>query len=77
MTYLYYTGNCGGKMRKITETKNIFKVLDIGHLENYHSNMLAWLLDVNGGHHIGSTYFRNLVSGPIQKKISKRDGRNC
>ena len=58
-------------MRKITETKNIFKVLDIGHLENYHSNMLAWLLNVNGGHHIGSTYFRNLVSGPIQKKSQK------
>ena len=36
-------------MRKITETKNIFKLLDIGHLENYHSNMLAWLFDVNGG----------------------------
>lgn len=71
MTYLYYAGNCEGKMRKITETKNIFKVLDIGHLENYHSNMLAWLLDVNGGHHIGSTYFRNLVSGPIQKKSQK------
>ena len=49
-------------MRKITETKNIFKVLDIGHLENYHSNMLAWLLDVNGGHHAGSVYFRNIVS---------------
>ena len=49
-------------MRKITETKNIFKVLDIGHLENYHSNMLAWLFDVNGGHHAGSVYFRNIVN---------------
>ena len=49
-------------MRKITETKNIFKVLDIGHLENYHSNMLAWLFDVKGGHHAGSVYFRNIVS---------------
>lgn len=49
-------------MRKITETKNIFKVLDIDHLEIYHSNILAWLFDANGGHQTGSVYFRNIVS---------------
>ena len=37
-------------------------MLDIGHLENSHSNMLAWLFDANGGNQAGSVYFRNIVS---------------
>ena len=44
---------------RLGETYNIFDIIELN--ENGHSNFLAWLLNPNGGHGLGDSFFHELL----------------
>ena len=54
--------SCLEKLNAWTEKVNIFQVLKIARAEIRHSNMLAWLLDPNENHGLGSRFLRAFIT---------------
>lgn len=53
---------CLDALREWTDRVNIFEVLKISRTEIRHSNMLAWLLDPNENHGLGSTFLQAFIT---------------
>lgn len=53
---------CLDQLRPWTERINIFHVLKIARTEIRHSNMLAWLLDPNENHGLGSYFLQAFIT---------------
>jgi len=53
---------CLEKLRPWTDRINIFHVLKIARTEIRHSNMLAWLLDPNENHGLGSDFLQAFIT---------------
>lgn len=53
--------DCLDQLKQWTEGVNIFRVLRIARTEIRHSNMLAWLLDPNENHGLGSLFLQALI----------------
>lgn len=60
---------CLDKLRPYTDRINIFYVLKIARTEIRHSNMLAWLLDPNESHGLGSSFLWAFITD-LSKKHS-------
>ena len=54
--------DCFDKLLRWTERVNIFEVLKIVRTEIRHSNMLAWLLDPNESHGMGSDFLYSFIT---------------
>lgn len=54
--------SCLEKLNKWTKKVNIFHVLKIARVEIRHSNMLAWLLDPNQNHGLGSRFLQAFIT---------------
>jgi hypothetical protein len=54
------------------EAFNPLKILRMDHYEIRHSNVLAWLLDPKGNHHIRDDFFKRFV----MEVLSRNDGEN-
>lgn len=53
--------DCLDQLKQWTEGVNIFRVLRIARTEIRHSNMLAWLLDPNENHGLGSLFLQAFI----------------
>ncbi len=53
--------DCLDQLKQWTEGVNIFRVLRIARTEIRHSNMLAWLLDPNENHGLGSRFLEDFI----------------
>lgn len=53
---------CLDQLKQWTEKINIFHVLKIARTEIRHSNMLAWLLDPNENHGLGSDFLQSFIT---------------
>lgn len=54
--------NCLDVLRPWTNGTNIFEVLKIARTEIRHSNMLAWLLDPNESHNLGTSFLYAFIT---------------
>ena len=54
--------HCFDVLRRWTDRINIFEVLKIARAEIRHSNLLAWLLDPNENHEMGSDFLYSLIT---------------
>lgn len=54
--------HCLDVLQRWTDGINIFHVLKIARTEIRHSNMLAWLLDPNENHGLGTSFLRALIT---------------
>ncbi|MDY1545378.1 PD-(D/E)XK nuclease family protein [Lactiplantibacillus pentosus] len=41
--------------------QNLFHIISMDHMEIKHSNLLGWLLDVNGSHELKDAFLKNLM----------------
>ncbi len=53
--------DCLDELRPWTDEVNIFDILNISKQEKYHSQMIAWLLDVHENHGFGMAFFRMIL----------------
>lgn len=67
--------SCLDRLRPWTDEVNIFRVLKISRTEIRHSNMLAWLLDPNENHGLGTAFLEAFIID-LSKPHSYDDGQD-
>ena len=58
-------------LSKWLEKINIFYILNSGKTEIKHSKVLAWLLNVDGNHHLGDAFVKEFIKNVIKNNPEK------
>ncbi len=68
--------DCLSKINSYASKVNVFSILKTEHTEIRHSNMLAWLLNINEKHGFGNVFIRNFLNEIIKNNQDKFDNIN-